>query len=144
MPKPVVRDAAMVATKWVRRAGQASQDYADGSRTTSKSQSGNARAAKALWVQQITNPQTHDRWDKGIARSGDEGWRRGVADKGAQRYGPGVAASESKYGGRISGILSAIAGVDIPARGLPGSPTNFSRSQLIGQALNKLKGTFAR
>lgn len=144
MPKPVVRDAGAVASKWVRRAANAAQDYGDGAAKTSKSQSGNARAQKALFVAQITAPATHERWDKGLQRSGDEGWRMGVREKGVARYPGGVTAAEAKFGGRIAGILSAIGGVEIPVRGLPASPQNFQRSALIGQALNKLKGTFAR
>jgi hypothetical protein len=143
MPKPTVTDAARASARWVRRAGQSSQDYADGAVATQRSQSANARAARAVWVQQMTNPETANRWARGLERAGDDGWRMGVREKGAQRYGPGVAASEAKFGGRIGRILSAIAAVEIPARGLPGSDTNFQRSRAIGVQLNRLRGTFA-
>jgi hypothetical protein len=143
MPKPVVTDAARAASRWVRRAGQASVDYTDGAMATTRSQSGAARAARAVWVQQMTNPATADRWARGLERSGDDGWRSGVRDKGSQRYGPGVAASEARFGGRIGRILAAIASVEIPARGLPGSDGNFQRSRAIGMQLAKMKGTFS-
>lgn len=144
MPRPVVPEAAAVAGKWVRRATGAAMDYVQGVVRTPKSQSALARAARGLWVQQITNPATHDRWANGLARSGDEGWRAGVQEKGQQRFGPGVTASEGKFGSRMTGILQAISGVEIPVRGLPASESNFQRSRLIGVALNRLKGTFAR
>jgi hypothetical protein len=143
MAKPVTPDASRVAAKWVRRAGSSSQDYTDGAATTSKSQSANARAAKQLWVQQMTATTTHDRWARGLERSGDDGWRAGVREKGAARYGAGVATSEAKFGSRITRILSTIASAEIPPRGLPGSDGNFQRSRIIGQQLNKAKGTFA-
>lgn len=144
MAKPVVPDAGRVGQKWVRRSGAATGEYVDGATRTQKSQSANARAAKQLWVQQVTAPASHDRWEKGLLAAGDDGWRKGVTEKGGNRYGPGVQASEGKFTGRLTGILSAIAAVEIPMRSLPASAQNYQRSQMIGQALNKLRGTFAR
>lgn len=144
MPKPAVPAPSRVAEKWVRRAGAASVDYVDGVKASTKSQSGNAVAARAVWVQQVTSKDVQDRWEAGLKRAGDEAFRRGVEEKGQNRYGPGVQASQAKFAGRITNILAAIAGVDIPMRGLPASEQNFQRNKAIGQALNKARGTFAR
>jgi hypothetical protein len=143
MPRPVVPNPGSVSGKWVRRAQGATQDYTDGAASTTKSQSAAAVAARPLWTQAMNAPATADRWAKGLARSGDEGWRAGVREKGGPRYGQGVATGEAKYGARIGKILSAIGAIEIPARGLAGSDTNFTRSSNIGRALNKLKGTFS-
>lgn len=143
MARPVVPDSGAVSDKWVRRASGAATDYTDGAARTGKSQSGAAIAARPLWTAQMCAPATVDRWAKGLGRSGDEGWRSGVREKGAQRYGPGVAAGQAKYGGRIGKILSAIGAIELAARGLPGSDVNFGRSAAIGKALNKLKGSFS-
>ncbi len=142
--KPVVPDAARVSDKWVRRAGQASTDYGEGVERSPKDQAGNAVAAKTLFAQRVSDSKTHDLWEKNLRAAGTEAFKRGVREKGTQRYGPGVQAAQPKFGGRIGGILSAISGVDIPARGVPASDQNFQRSRLIGQALNRLKGSFSR
>ncbi len=144
MAKPFVPTGERAAAKWVRRAAGASQDYADGVRTTGKSWQAAATAASPLWQQAVTDPKAKGRFEKNVARAGDTEWKRGVEEKGAARYPSGVSASERKYGERIAPVLSAIAAVEIPNRGLPASDQNFQRSRLIGQALNRLRvGTTA-
>jgi len=143
MARPTVPDPARVVDKWARRAAGASQDYAEGAATTSKSQTANALAARPLWTAQMASPATSERWARALQRAGDDTWRTGVREKGAQRFGSGVAAGQPKYNARIGKILSAIGAVDLPPRGQPGSEGNFGRSRAIGAALNKLKGTFS-
>jgi hypothetical protein len=137
--KATVPDVARAAAKFVRRAGEATQDYTEGVERSTKDQAANAIAARSLWEQQMSNSATKDRWARNLARAGNEGFKRGVRDKGGARYGPGVGASQGKYADRMGAVLSTISAVEIPARGLPASDGNFQRSRLIGQALNKLK-----
>ncbi len=144
MPKPNVPDVGRVADKYVRRAGEATSDYTEGVERSPKDQAANAVAARPLWEAQLANPATKDRWARNLARAGNEGFKRGVRDKGGARYGPGVSAAKGKYADRMGPVLSTIAGTDIPVRGLPASESNFQRSKLIGQMLNKLKTGAAR
>jgi hypothetical protein len=144
MPRPTVPDAARAAAKYVRRAGQATTDYTEGVERSPKDQAALAVAAKPLFVAQVTAKETHDRWERNIKRSGNEGFKKGVRDKGAARYGPGVGAAEGKYAANIAASFGVIAATEIPAKGLPASDANFQRSRLIGQALNKLRMTAGR
>ena len=142
MPRVLVPDAARVGKKWVQRSANAASDYVEGSERTAADQAGNAVAAKALWTQQMTSKDVQDRWEAKVKAAGTEGWKRGVREKGGQRYAGGVSAAEGKFSGRIAGVLSAISGIDLPARGLPASAQNFQRSAMLGQILAKMRGKF--
>lgn len=134
-----MKTAQQSAAKFVSRASNASQDYADGAAQTTKDQSAAAIAAKQVYAQGVQAAITRGAFEKGLAKSGKAGWLKGVQGKGKDRYAGGVAESADKYAANSAPFDTARqAAANLP-RGLKGSETNFNRSKAVGQALNKVR-----
>lgn len=134
-----MKSAAESASKFVERAGAASQDYVQGAQSTNKDQAAAAIAGKANWAAGVQAAITSGRYEKGLQASGKSGWLKGVTEKGAERFAGGVASGASKYAsnsGKYDGARGAAASLP---RGPKGSEQNFSRSKAVGQALRKMK-----
>lgn len=136
---PAVKSVAVAADKWVRRAGQASQDYARGVQSPRKSwqeATSEAAEAQAAGVQQAI---AEGRFEKGVQKAGNGKWQRKASTLGAQRFGPGVAAAKADYESGFSPYASVIQGVSLPPRGPKGDPRNYERTKAIGEALHEAK-----
>lgn len=139
MPPVVVPSATKVAERWSRRAAAASQDYADGVNSTTRSWAAGAGAAKANWQAGVTAAAGRDAYGKGVAQAGDARWKRMTSEKGPMRFGQGVQVASGDFAAAIGPVLETIARVDLPPRGPAGSDGNYTRSAAIGRALRKLR-----
>jgi hypothetical protein len=134
-----VKDPTTVANKWSTRAQGAVNDYAAGAASPKQSQSAAAIAAAPLWQQAVASPAAAAAFTSGLNKSGDQGWLNGVNTKGKARYGGGITAGLNKFQTNITPFLQAIAGVNLPAKGLRGSAQNIQRVAAIAEALHTLK-----
>ena len=132
-----VKPVAMVAEKWARRVGGASQDYVDGARGAGQRWQTAAAASDANWKAGLVQAQTAGRFVKGVNSAGAGAYQAGITEKGAQRYGPGAAASQGKFGAAIGPVLDVIGRTDLPPRGPRGAESNYLRSAAIGKALRQ-------
>lgn len=131
-----MKSAAQSAEKFVRNAGNATQDYSDGAQQTTKDQSAAAIAAKGSYASGVQKAISRGAYEKGLQRSGKQGWLKGVTEKGANRFAEGVASSRDKYAtesGKYDGARGAAASLP---RGSRGSAENYNRSAAVGKALN--------
>jgi hypothetical protein len=136
---PAVLSTSLSADKWVRRAGQASTDYARGvqnPRTSWAEATSNAADAQAAGVQQAIS---EDRFAKGVQKAGNAKWQRKAVNVGAQRFGPGVAAAKGDYESGFAPYAAVIQGVSLPPRGPKGDPRNYERVKQVGDALHAAK-----
>ena len=136
---PAVKSTSTSADKWVRRAGQAGNDYKTGVQNPRKNwaeATSEASEAQAAGVQQAIS---EGRFTKGVQKAGNSKWQRKATSVGATRYGPGVAAAKSDYEAGFAPFASVIQGVTLPPRGPKGDPRNYERVQQIGDALHAAK-----
>lgn len=136
---PAVKSMSASSDKWVRRAGQASTDYAKGvqsPRTSWAEATTEAAEAQAAGVQQAIS---EGRFAKGVQKAGNSKWQRKATTLGAQRFGPGVAAAKADYEGGFAPYAAVIQGVTLPPRGPKGDPRNYERTKAVGEALHNAK-----
>lgn len=139
MPPVAVPSAARVAERWSRRAAAASQDYADGASSTTRSWQAATQASAANWQAGVTAAAGRGAFAKGVSAAGDARWKRGVMEKGPARYAQGVQVASGDFSAAIAPVLEVIARTDIPPRGPRGSASNYNRVSAIGNALSKLR-----
>lgn len=135
MPAPNVKPVGMVAEKWARRVGGASQDYVAGAQGAGTRWETAAKAAENNYRAGVADAAGKGRYGKGIATAGASSYSAGIVDKGAARYGPGAAAAQGKFSSRIGPVLEVIGRTDLPPRGPRGAEGNYTRSAAIGRAL---------
>lgn len=136
---PAVKSSSISSDKWVRRAGQASNDYKLGVQSPRRQwaeATAEAAEAHSAGVQQAIS---EGRFEKGVQKAGNSKWQRKASSVGATRFGPGVAAAKADYEAGFAPYVSIIQGVSLPPRGPKGDPRNYERTKLIGDALHAAK-----
>ena len=134
-----IRPVSDIASKWVKRAGAAIEEYASGVANPKKDWKTETMAAEAAYKAGVTAAATAGRFGKGVASAGTEKWSKGATEKGAARFGPGVAIAESAYNTGFSPYASVIAGLTLPPRGPKGDPRNIERVRTVAAALRTKK-----
>lgn len=135
----MAKTAAEVAGKMVARAGQASGDYVEGAKKTSKDQASAAIAAIPNMKLGINEAIDKGRVARGLNRSGKSGWLSGIETKGQNRFGEGVAAGAPRYAERSGAFDSARGAASSILRGPKGSPQNLQRVAAVVAALRTKK-----
>lgn len=136
-----VKDGAASATKYTNRTAQAVDAYKAGVQAPKQSQSQAAIAAAGNWQQAVTGTAALNAFKSGLQRAGDTAWMNGALSKGADRYPVGTRLAAPKWQTNVQPYLAAIAGFNLPARGIRGAAQNWQRSQTLGQQLHTLKVT---
>lgn len=137
MFKPAIK----AAERWQKNTGAASEDYASGSRETTKDQSAAAIAAKPLYVAGLQASFVIDSFSKGLRKSGKEGWLKGIIEKGAANFTTGVSSpgSRDKYTSESARYDTARKAADALPRGTKGSAINLARVTAVVNALRAVK-----
>lgn len=128
-----------IAAKYSQNAQNSVNAYKAGVAAPRRSQSQTAIAAAPVWAQAVQEAATNGRYAKGLAASGDAKWSANSANLGASRYGPGVANAQSAYATGEAPYLTAISNLNLPPRGVTGSPQNIARVQAVNTALQQVK-----
>lgn len=134
-----MKTAQQAATKFVERAGAASQDYVQGAESSSKDQAAAAVAAAPNYAAGVQAAIGRGAYQKGLQASGKQGWLNGIRTKGQNRFAEGVAAGAVKYAQNSGKFDSARGAADSLPRGPKGSEANYARAKAVGQALRKQK-----
>lgn len=129
--------------KWVRRASQASPDYAAGVRSPRRSWKEATVAAAGAQAAGIQAAIAAHRFERGVAKAGDQRWMDKAAGKGAERFGPGVAEAEADYASGFEPYARTIQATNLPPRGARGDVRNYQRVIAMGQALRAQKETLS-
>ena len=136
---PAIKSIATSSDKWVRRAGQASTDYAKGVAAPRRSWAEATVEAKDAQAEGVQNAIANGSFEKGVQKAGNTKWARKATGVGAQRFGPGVAAAQSDYETGFGPYVQVISGITLPPRGPKGDPRNYERTKIIGDALHAAK-----
>lgn len=136
---PQVKSVQASSEKWARRAGQSSQDYANGVKAPRRSWAESTASASEAQHAGAQAAIANNSFEKGVRNAGDAKWSRKATTVGASRFGPGVAAAKGDYEQGFAPYAQVIQGVQLPPRGAKGDPRNFERVQAIGNALHEAK-----
>jgi len=125
--------------KWARRAGQSSQDYAEGvtsPRVDWKQATLAAAKNQELGVQAAIQDK---RFEKGVNAAGSAKWQQKALQKGQQRFVQGVQESQGDYETGVSPYLKVIEATTLPPRYPKGDPRNIERVVALNKALRAAK-----
>lgn len=134
-----VKSAADSATKFVQRASAAGPAYSAGVQSPKNPWAASTTAAANTYATAVTQAVADQRFQKGVTKAGDAKWQANSSGKGAQRYPTGIQGAQSAYQNGVQPYLSALASIQLPARGPKGDPNNVQRVQAIATALRALK-----
>jgi len=135
----MVKDAASSATKFVQRAQAAAPDYAKGVAGAGARWAAATAGANDSYVAGVTAAANAGRFKKGVEAAGPAKYETAATGKGAQRYAPGIQLAGPNWQNKTSPYLDTIASLTLPPRRPKGDPSNYVRSQAVGEALRKKK-----
>lgn len=136
---PQVKSAADSAQKWATRAAAASNDYKKGVANPKRSWAQATADSEDAYVAGVTEAANAGRFGKGVQAAGDGKWSRKAQTVGTQRFAGGVQAAKGDYQSGFAPYAQVIESVTLPPRGPKGSPSNYQRTQAVGQALHDAK-----
>lgn len=129
--------AADAAAKWQRRAAGATEDYVSGVQNPSVPWDQATKAAAGNYKTAVIAAANAGKFERGVTEAGNATYQKGVEDKGSARWAPGIAASGDQFQRGISEVLSTVASLTLPPRGVKGDPRNLERVRIVADALHK-------
>lgn len=134
---PKVR--ANASARWVRRAAAATEDYKAGVENPRADWQQSTIAAAPIQAAAIQQAIAAKRFEKGVAKAGNQKWQSRAASKGAQRFAGGVSDAQADYQSAVEPYLQTIASTTLPPRGPKGDPKNLERVRAMNVALFQKK-----
>lgn len=136
-----MKSSSVAVLKWVPRASAASQDFVEGSRSTSKDQNANAIAAEPLYQSELTASFARKARVKGLQRVGKQGWLDGILEKGGSNYAVGVGSktAQDKYVTNSGRYDTERTAADKLPKGPKGGALNMARITAVVTALHAKK-----
>lgn len=125
--------------KWKRRTENAGTEYQEGVQNPRNSWQQSTIAAASNQAKGVQQAITEKRFEKGVAKAGDQRWKEKALSKGVDRFGPGVAQAEGDYNAGFAKYAQVIQNTALPPRGPKGDPANIQRVAVMAAALNKAK-----
>lgn len=133
-----IKSLSEIASKFVRRASGAGEEYKKGVSATQDWQ-GPTAAAAGNYASGVTAAISDGRFEKGVAKVTTEEWKSKAMTKGGANYGVGIRTSEQDFSRGYAPYREVVASVVLPPRGPKGSPENYERVRAIGEAQHSAK-----
>lgn len=133
-----IKGIGEIASKFVRRASTAGEEYKKGVRAAQDWQ-GPTAAAADNYAAGVTQAVSDGRFEKGVSRVSNEEWKRKATEKGGANYGLGIRSAEADFQSGYAPYRDVIAGLNLAPRGPKGSPENYERSRAVGEAQHNAK-----
>jgi hypothetical protein len=134
-----VKDATASAQKFVRNASAAGGDYKAGVESAGERWQAGAAGAEQNWADGTTAAIGRKAYSQGIAKSGSGKYVKNASTLGPQRYAQGVQNAAGEWQTKTQPYLDTMKNTTLPPRAPKGSPSNYMRSQVLGQALRAKK-----
>lgn len=134
-----VKDAATAAKKFVNNAQLAGPAYTAGVQNAGATWQANTKAASDTWAQGVTQAAQQGRFGAGVNNASANKFQTRASTVGPQRFTSGVAASGDAWQNNTQPYLNTIASLNLPPRGVKGSPNNLQRVAVVAQALRAKK-----
>ncbi len=134
-----IKPLAMIADKYVKRAGAAQADYQTAIQQTPPAKwEVNSKAAADAWSSGVSQAVAEGRFAAGIDGKGAK-WNRKASTVGPQRYQTGVTAAGPDFASGFQRSFDTLASLTLGPRGPRGDARNYARVQQVGDALNKAR-----
>src|SRR3990167_3009123 len=134
-----VKSMSDTSSKWVRRAGSASQEYSEGVSNPRRSWEQSTKASEKNYESGVQAAISRKAFCKGVSDAGDSKWQSRSQELGAARFSSGVQASESAYNEGFAPYHQALSSITLPPRGSKGSPENLNRVAAVANLLRSKK-----
>jgi hypothetical protein len=132
-----VKDMSKISEKFVRRTGQAGEDYRNGVTSPRRDWATATKAAEGNYGAGVQAAIAKGRFGKGVANAGTAKFIKGATEKGVLRYGPGVAVAAGDYASGFEPFRAALASTTLPPRKARRDPSNLQRVNAVVQAMIK-------
>lgn len=132
-----VPNADQVSAKWRQRASAATDEYREGIENPRRSWEDTTAAAVQNYQDGVTQAIADGRFVRGVRDAGNIKWERNALEKGVPRFSQGISAGVEDFERGISEVLDVISRVDLPPRGVRGSPENIQRVSAVSTALHE-------
>lgn len=136
---PEIKSSGSIAEKWKRVTPQRVDDYSAGVASPRTSWQKATAAAATAQAEGSKKAIEEKRFEKGVAKAGDQKWQRNAQEKGAMRWGPGVEASGQAYAEGFQPYADTIKSTALPPRFAKGDPRNIDRTKAMAAALHAKK-----
>lgn len=136
-----IKSLTKIADKWSSNssASEARASYADGVANPRRSWAASAAAADQARKDGLADADARNAFVNGVNDAGDAKWKNRATTLGPSRFSTGVQAAKPDYSAGFAPYHSVIANTTLPPRGPKGSPENFERVRVIGDALHAAK-----
>ena len=131
-----IKSLSQIASKWKRNASLAGDSYRDGVTSPRADWAGATVAADSARKDGLAAADARDATRKGVEAAGTAKWKKRATEVGPARYRQGVQVAEQDFSSGFSPFHSIISGTTLPPRGAKGSPENYDRVRVIGEALH--------
>lgn len=134
-----VKSISDAAKYWQDGATNRAGRYLANAQTAGNTWQANTVAAAALYKAGVSQANIDKMFTGGVNKAGASSYNQGIISVGQTRFTDGVAKKQANYIKGETPMLSAIAAVDLGARAIRGSPSNYGRVQKVGDALHALR-----
>jgi len=93
--------------------------YTNGVNAVQTAPSQLAIAKKSKWVQAMTDPKTHDRWEAGLGRISLTDWKSAASGVGAQRFAQSADKAQTNYQEFATDFFPFLASVQSQVNAMP-------------------------
>ena len=93
--------------------------YSDGVNSVTENPATKAIAKKGKWVQAMTDPKTHDKWESGLSRVTLTDWKSATSGVGAQRFAQSADKAQSNYQEFAQDFFPYLANVQAQVAAMP-------------------------
>lgn len=125
--------------KWSEVTAQRSADYVAGVQNPRVPWAAATTAAAANQAAGVQAAITAKRYEKGVAKAGDQKWQSKASTKGASRFPQGVQEGQNDYDTGFAPYAQVIQSTTLPPRFPKGDPRNIARVAAIAAALRAKK-----
>jgi hypothetical protein len=133
-----VRSAAESASKFVKRASAARDDYKNGVSNAGQRWQAGAEASEDAWRTGTQDAINQGRFVKGVRKAGGGKYQNNAVKLGPDRFATGVSNAEQAYNAGVAPYLGAMSSADYGPRGARGSSQNRDR---IGKHIDLMRKT---
>lgn len=133
---PEVNSTSSIAQKWSRVTPQRTADYEAGVKNPRRNWEEATSEAAARQAEGVQQAIQENRFEKGVARAGNEKWQRGATQKGPQRWSQGVQLGADDYEKGFAPYRDTIERTALPPRFPAGDPRNIDRVKAMAEALH--------
>lgn len=134
-----VKDVTAAAQKFVARASAAGGDYKTGVQNSGGKWAANTKASTDAYALGVQQAISDGRFGASVDQAAQTKFQDRASNVGAQRYPQGVQGAQTSWANGTKPYLDTIAGLNLPPRAPKGSPQNYQRVQMIGDALRAKK-----